>query len=87
MLRSTYEARTAEQTEIQRTLVQGTARLCSSPFGRACKGIWPHKAAERLAAHVGCAVRTAAYEISGDREPSGRSLAVLTDIFTGRLAP
>lgn len=62
---------------IERTLMQGTARLCSSPFGRACKGLWPHKTAEQLAAAVGCSVRAASYELSGEREPSGRSIAAV----------
>lgn len=63
--------------EIERTLVQGTARLCISPFGLACKAVWPHKTAEKLAAESGQAVRTCAYELAGDREPSGRSYAAL----------
>ena len=64
-MRSTYEERVAEARGIERTIVQGAARLCSgSAFGRACKGLWPFKTAEELASRVGCAVRTAAYEIS-----------------------
>lgn len=63
--------------EIERTLVHGAARLCISPFGTACKALWPHKTAEELASRVGCSVRAAAYEISGEREASGRSLAVV----------
>ncbi len=76
-MRSNYEARVAEQIEIQRTLVQGTARLCSGSFGKAWKGIFPIKAAEELAARAGCSVRAAAYELSGEREPSARSIAAL----------
>jgi hypothetical protein len=78
------QRRVEEAREIERTLVQGTARLCSSPFGRACKGIWPTKTAEQLAAKVGCVVRTAAYEISGEREPSAKSLAVVFNVMAGR---
>lgn len=63
--------------KIERTLVQGTARLCISSFGAAWKGIFKHKAAEELALRAGCSVRAAAYEISGEREPSARSLAAL----------
>ncbi len=81
-MRSIYEDRVAEAREIQRTLVQGTARLCSSPFGSVCKALWPIKTAEELAMRVGCAVRTAAYEISGEREPSARSVSVIVDIIT-----
>ncbi len=54
----------------------------SSPFGRVCKALWPIKTAEELAVRVGCAVRTAAYEISGEREPSARSVAVIVDEIT-----
>lgn len=49
----------------------------SGKFGLVCKALWPHKTAEELAARVGCAVRTAAYEISGEREASRRSIAVV----------
>lgn len=83
-MRSNYEEQIGEATKIQRTLVQGTARLCSSAFGRACKGLWPFKTAEELALRVGCAVRTAAYEISGEREPSARSIAAVVVEITRR---
>lgn len=83
-MRSTYEVRVAEQTEIQRTLVQGTARLCSPAFGRAWKGVFPIKAAEELAARAGMSLRAAAYELSGEREPSARSIAALIVEITKR---
>lgn len=77
-MRAVYEERIAEATETQRKIVQGAARLCSSNFGTVCKALWPYKTAENLAAAASCAVRTAAYEISGEREPSIRSfLAVV----------
>ena len=79
-MRSVYEARAGEARQIERTLVQGTARLCSGNFGKAWKGLFPHKSAEELAALVGCSVRTAAYEISGERDPSAQSVAVLVDL-------
>jgi hypothetical protein len=67
--------------EIERRIVQGDARICRPAFGVVCKALWPFKTAEELAARVGCAVRTAAYEISGEREPSAQSLlAVMTEI-------
>lgn len=83
-MHGTLQGRVAEARKIERMLVQGSARLCSSAFGRACKGIWPVKTAEELAARVGCAVRTAAYEISGEREPSARSIAVIVVEITRR---
>lgn len=76
-MHGTIRGRAAEAREIERTLMQGNARLCSSPFGRACKGLWPHKTAEELASRVGCSVRAAGYELAGDREPSGRSIAAV----------
>lgn len=81
-MQSSYEAQRAEQTKIQRTLVQGDARLCSSNFGKHCKLEWPTKTAEQLALAVGCSVRAAAYEISGERPPSDKSmLALINKIF------
>jgi hypothetical protein len=81
-MRSTYERHVAEQSEIERNIVHGNARLCSgSQFGKVCKTLWPFKTAEQLASRVGCTVRTAAYEISGERHPSAQSiLAVVTEI-------
>lgn len=76
-MRAAYEEFSTEQREIGRTLVRGTARLCVSPFGRACKGIWPLNTAAELAKRVKCAIRTAEYELAGDREPSGRSIAAV----------
>jgi len=83
-MRSVYEAQSGEQTEIQRTLVQGDARLCSSNFGRHCKVEWPTKTAEHLALAVGCSVRAAAYEISGERPPSDKSMLVLINKIFAR---
>lgn len=84
-MQSTYERRVAEQRNIQRAIVHGTARSCSGgKFGRVCKVLWPFKTAEELAARVGCAIRTAAYEISGEREPSARSLTVVMVEITAR---
>lgn len=71
------QGRVEEQRKIERAIVQGAAQLCSPIFGRVCKAIWPLKTAEYLAAAVGCSVRAAAYEISGEREPSAESLVVV----------
>lgn len=76
-MRAVSTERIVEQNEIQRTLVQGTAHLCRPFFGGFCKVIWPSKTAEGLAAAVGCSVRAAAYEISGEREPSAKSVAII----------
>ncbi len=77
VMRSVYEVRATEAREIESTLVQGTARLCSPLFGRVCKAIWPTKTAECLASEVGCSVRAAAYEVSGERHPSAQSVLVV----------
>jgi hypothetical protein len=79
-MHGTLPNRIREAREIERTLAQGNARLCRSAFGIVCKALWPFKTAEELAALVGCAVRTASYEISGEREPSAKSLAVVFQI-------
>lgn len=87
-MRSVYEERRASAVEIERTLVQGTARLCSGNFGKAWKGIFPHKSAEELAARTGMGVRAAAYELSGEREPSGASiLALVNECVPKRVRP
>lgn len=76
-MRTAYETRVAEASAIERTLVQGTARLCSGNFGKVCKALWPSKTADELAFRARCSTRAAAYEISGEREPSARSIQVV----------
>lgn len=76
-MQSVYEARVSEATKIERKVLQGTATFCSPIFGRVCKVIWPTKTAEGLAAEVGCSVRAAAYQISGEHPPSDRTMVVV----------
>jgi hypothetical protein len=76
-MRSVYEGKLAQASEIERKLLQGTARICSGKFGRVCKALWPFKTAEELAARTGRSVRACAYEISGECEVSSRSLMVV----------
>jgi len=76
--------RIAEERKVERTLAQGDARLCSSAFGRVCKALWPVKTAEHLASEVGCSVRAAAYEISGERHPSAQSVLVVIHAIVPR---
>ena len=73
-MRTVYEQRVSDATEIKRAIVQGDARLCRPIFGDVCKTIWPGKTAEKLAAIVGCGVRTIGYELSGERDPSAQSI-------------
>ena len=82
-MQSTYERQLSDQTEIQRNLLQGNARICTtSNFGKHCKVIWPAKTAEQLALAVGCSVRAAQYQISGEYPPSDRAmLIVINAIF------
>lgn len=80
-MRTVYERELANASKIERAIVQGDARLCRPAFGIVCKALWPVKTAEKLASLVGCGVRAAAYEISGEREPSVQSLlAVMIEI-------
>ena len=83
-MRSVYEEHSAEAIETQRTLAHGTARLCNSAFGRVCKALWPIKTPENLASEVGCSVRAAAYEISGERHPSAQSILVVIQAIVPR---
>lgn len=66
-----------EARKIERNILQGSATICSPIFGRVCKVIWPTKTAEGLAAEVGCSVRAAAYQISGEHPPSDRTMVVV----------
>lgn len=81
-MHGTLQRRVDQARAIERAIVQGDARLCSPIFGRVCKIIWPLKTAEQLAAAAGCAVRTAAYEISGERDPSAQSLLAVMVAIT-----
>jgi hypothetical protein len=79
-MRSVYERNIAEATEIERNILRGKARICSANFGRAWKGLFPAKAAEALADHSGCSIRTAGYELSGQIPPSAQSIKALVDL-------
>jgi len=81
-MRSVFEGELAQARKIERAIVQGDAHLCRPAFGIVCKALWPTKTAEQLASLVGCGVRTAAYEISGEREPSGLSLLAVMIAIT-----
>ena len=76
-MRTVYEREIANARAINSNIVQGTATICSPIFGRVCKVIWPAKTAEGLAAEVGCSIRAAAYQISGEHPPSDRSMVVV----------
>jgi hypothetical protein len=79
-----YEARVADQTEIRRNILQGTAKSCTSAFGTAWKSLFPIKAAEELAARAGMSKRAADYQLSGECEPSARAVAALVVEVTKR---
>jgi len=81
-MHGTLQKRIDEARGIERNIQQGTATLCSAPFfGRACKGMWPIKTAEELAALVGISVRNAAYYISGEQEPSARVIQAVINLW------
>jgi hypothetical protein len=80
-MRTALQDRVSEQREIQRSIVQGDARLCRGNFGKAWKGLFPYKSAEELASRAGYkSVRTASYEISGERPPSAKAMAILMSL-------
>jgi len=81
-MHGTLQKRVDAARKIERSILQGTATLCSENFfGRACKGMWPVKTAEELATLVGCSVRTAAYYISGEQEPSARAIKAVIGVW------
>ena len=80
-MRNIYEREIANATKIERNILLGSATICSSLFGRACKGMWPHKTAEELAALSGCSVRAAAYQISGESKPSAESIHAINGLW------
>lgn len=81
-MHGTLQKRVDVARQIERNILQGTAAFCSGPlFGRACKGMWPVKTAEELAAIAGCSVRTAAYYISGEQEPSARAIKAIINAW------
>ena len=76
--------RVEEAREIKCRIMQGKAPMRQPVFGRVCKAIWPFKTAEHLAAAAGFCVRSAAYQISGEHEPSARSVAAIVVARTRR---
>lgn len=81
-MRTNYEERLAEATEINRKLMRGDARLCGPcKFGIVWKALFPppFKAAEELASRVRCSIRTAEYELSGEHHPSAQSIRALVN--------
>jgi hypothetical protein len=80
-MHGTLRSRVAEAREIERNILQGTATICRPAFGAACKGIWPEYTAESLAALAGCSVRSAAYQISGEQDPSARTIQAIINLF------
>jgi hypothetical protein len=76
-MHGTLPNRIREARDIERTLMQGDARLCRSLFGDVMKLIFPHKTAENLAAEIGGKERACAYELSGEREPSPAALLLI----------
>jgi len=83
-MRNSYERATAEQTGIQREIMQGTAEIRSCAFGLAWKGIFKHKAAEELAVRGCMSLRAAASQLSGEHETSAKSIAALIEICVPR---
>jgi hypothetical protein len=73
-----YAERVDEAREIERKLSRGAAKLCGpSKFSICWKALFPQNAAAELAARVGCSMRTAEYELSGQQQPSAQSVLAL----------
>jgi len=84
-MRSTYEERFSEQTEIVRHLRRGTDNLVGpSKFNLVCKALWKDNTAAKLAAATSptTAVRTAERWLSGESSPpTAVVLVVMQEIF------
>lgn len=81
-MRSVYERRIADATEIERRLRQGADKIVSRKFGPVAKLLWPLKTAAKLAAMADTNERTAARWLSGEFEPPNCIvLAVMQEIF------
>ena len=84
-MHGTISRQVGNAREIECNGLRGSADVCRPTFGRTCKAIWPNKAAENLAARSGCSIRAAAYQISGQTEPSARSLqAIINELIPKR---
>lgn len=84
-MRSVYEARVAEQTEIEGQLLSGRDKLVlPNSFGPVCRLLWPDKTAANLAAIGGRDERTAKRWLSGEYEPP---IIVLLAVITKMLEP
>lgn len=82
-MRTVYEARVSEQTEIQGHLLSGRDTLVPAPmFGAVCRLLWPHKTAAHLATIGGKDERTAKRWLTGEYEPPVAVLvAVINKMF------
>ena len=85
-MRSTYEARVAEQTEIQGQLLSGRDKIVPPPYWTEfARIIWPNKTAEQLAAIADADPRTAKRWLSGEYEPPVVVvLAIMNKMFERR---
>lgn len=81
-MRSVYEQRVSEQTEIQRRVLHGNAVLCANNFGKAWRALFPFKSSEELAMRAGMSKRAADYQLSGEHDPSAQSILALIDAVT-----
>ena len=68
-MRSSYEERLAETTNIERQIRQGTVKIVSRKFGPVAKFLWPFKTAAHLASIANTNERTAARWLSGEFPP------------------
>ena len=83
-MRTVYETKIAEASEIERQIRQGTGKIVSRKFGAVARVIWPFKTAAQLAVIADTNERTAARWLSGEFEPPGIVIAAIIVEITKR---
>lgn len=83
-MRNQYEARVAEQTEIQRQIRRDPTKMSVSKFGPVAKLLWPFKTAAVLADIAKKDTRTAERWLSGEYEPPAIVIAAIIVEITKR---
>lgn len=82
-MRSVYEERVANASEIERQIRQGTDKIVIRKFGPVAKFLWPFKTAAHVAAIAKTNERTAARWLSGEFSPPFSVIeATMHEIFS-----
>jgi hypothetical protein len=83
-MRSVYEERRAEATEIDRQIRRGADKIVGRKFGAVAKLLWPFKTAAHLATIASSTERTAERWLSGEFEPPAIVIAAIIVEITKR---